>query len=114
LAIKVIIERQVKAGYEELVWGMVRDLRSQAVRQRGYLYGETWRSMDNPRVFLVISTWGRREYWDRWVNDEFRRKVEERIKPLLRRPSTVRIFEETTTLPTDEARTSKESRLAAS
>jgi heme-degrading monooxygenase HmoA len=62
LAVKVLIEQVVKAGYEELVWEMLRDLRGQAVRQRGYLYGETWRSLDNPRVFLVASTWGSREY----------------------------------------------------
>ena len=61
MAIKVLIERRVKAGHEDLVWEMLRDLRGQAVRQKGYLYGETWRSLDNPRIFLVSSTWGRRE-----------------------------------------------------
>ena len=50
MAIKVLIERTVKAGREELVWDILRDLRGEAVRQRGYLYGETWRSLDNPRV----------------------------------------------------------------
>ena len=56
MAIKVLIERTVKAGREELVWDILRDLRGEAVRQRGYLYGETWRSLDNPRVFMVSST----------------------------------------------------------
>ena len=46
MAVKVFIERRVKAGYEDSVWALLRDLRSQAVRQRGYLYGETWRSLD--------------------------------------------------------------------
>ena len=58
MAIKVLIERKVKAGYEVLVCNMLRDLRSQTVRRQGYLYGETWRSLDNPRIFLVSSTWG--------------------------------------------------------
>ena len=58
MTVKVLIERWAKAGHEETVWEMLRDLRSQAVRQRGYLYGETWRSADNPRVFVVISVWG--------------------------------------------------------
>ena len=100
MAIKVLIERRVRAGHEELVWEMLRDLRGQAVRQKGYLYGETWRSLDNPRIFLVSSTWGRREYWDDWVDDEFRQKREEKIQTYLRKPSTIRIFEEMTTLPT--------------
>jgi heme-degrading monooxygenase HmoA len=99
LAVKVLIERLVKAGYEDLVWEMLRDLRGQAVRQRGYLYGETWRSLDNPRVFLVASTWGSREHWEAWVNDDFRRKIEERISPFLRKSSTVRLYEELATFP---------------
>ena len=58
---------------------MLRDLRSQAVRQREYLYGETWRSMDNPRLFVVVSTWGTRDYWELWVDDEFRRRLTSRL-----------------------------------
>ena len=102
MAVKVLIERWVKAGYEELVWEMLRDLRSQAVRQRGYMYGETWRSLDNPRIFAVVSVWGRREYWERWAEDDFRRGVEERISRFLRKPSSVRVFEEVTTVPATE------------
>ena len=103
MAVKVLIERHVKAGYEELVWEMLRELRGEAVRQKGYLYGETWRSLDNPRVFLVTSTWGRREYWDTWVEDDFRRNTEVRISAFLRKPGTIRVFEESPTLPTAEA-----------
>ena len=107
MAVKVIIERWVRAGQEETVWEMLRDLRSEAVRKRGYLYGETWRSLENPRVFMVISVWGRLEYWECWVNDEFRRKMNERIDRLLRKPSTARIFEELTTFPTPEPNSAK-------
>ncbi len=99
MSVKVLIERWVKAGHEETVWDMLRALRSQAVRQRGYLYGETWRSMDNPRIFLVVSVWGRREYWERWVEDDFRRKMDDRINEMLRKPSTARVFEEVGTMP---------------
>ncbi len=102
MAVKVLIERWAKAGYEEAVWEMLRDLRSQAVRQRGYLYGETWRSMDNPRVFMVVSTWGMREYWESWFRNEFRQKMEERISRMLRKPGTIRVFEELSILQTPE------------
>jgi len=99
MAIKVLIERTVKKGYEEAVWEMLRQLRSEAVRQRGYLYGETWRAVDNPRLYMVLSVWASKEHWDRWVLDEFRQKMEERINRMLVRPSKVRVFEETTGLP---------------
>lgn len=110
MAVKVLIERHVKAGREELVWEMLRDLRSQAVRQKGYLYGETWRSLENSRIFLVSSTWGSRNYWETWTNDDLRRKIEERINPYLRKPGTVRIFEELAILPEPETGTSTNGR----
>ena len=110
MAVKVLIERRVKAGHEELVWEMLRDLRGQAVRQKGYLYGETWRSLDSPRVFLVSSTWGRREYWDAWVNDDFRTKMEERIRTYLRKAGTIRVFEELATLPPNDTKRAKKQR----
>ena len=56
MAIKVLVGRRVKAGHEDIVWEMLRDLRGQAVRQKGYLYGKTWRSLDDSRIFLVSST----------------------------------------------------------
>ena len=39
MGVKVVLERTVKAGYENIVWEKLRDLRSQAVRQWGYMYG---------------------------------------------------------------------------
>ena len=101
MAVKVLIERRVRKGYEELVWQMLRDLRGQAVRQKGYLYGETWRSLDDPRLFMVSSTWGCREYWDAWVTDEFRQRMEVRIRPYLRRDVSIRVFEEVASFSAD-------------
>jgi len=63
---------------------------------------ETWRSLDNPRVFVVVSVWGTREHWEGWLKDEFRQKVDETIKPMLRKPSTIKVFEEVATLPPPE------------
>ena len=44
MAVKVLIERRVKAGNEETEWEMLRDLRSEALKKRGFLNGETWRT----------------------------------------------------------------------
>ena len=99
MAVKALIERKVKAGHENMVWEMLRDLRGQAVRQKGYLYGETWRSLDNPRIFLVSSTWGSRDHWESWLDDKFRRNMDLRISAFLRTGTTIKIYEELTTLP---------------
>ena len=94
MTVKVLVERWVKAGYESTVWDTLRQLRAEAVRSRGYIYGETWRSVDNPRVFVVLSVWASLEHWRTWADGEFRRKIEDRITPLLRRPTIIRFFED--------------------
>jgi heme-degrading monooxygenase HmoA len=95
MAVKVLVERRVRRGYEEAVWEMLRDLRSQAVRIHGHIYSETWRSVANPRVLVTLSTWASKEAWDAWANDPFRMKADERINRMLVGASRVRIFEET-------------------
>lgn len=102
MAVKVVIERRVTPGFEQTVWDMIRDLRREAVRQRGYLYGETWRSVTDPQLFVVVSAWAAQEHWQRWVQDEFRMKMDERIGRMLTEPSIVRIFEEMTSSPVVE------------
>jgi len=66
--------------------------------------------LDNPRIFLVSSTWGRRKHWEAWVDDEFRQKRENKTQTYLRKPSTIRILEEMTTLPTFDLETKKNQR----
>ena len=41
---------------------------------------------------MVVSTWGTLEHWEAWANDEFRRKMDERINLMLRKPSTLKVF----------------------
>ena len=94
MAVKVLVERSVKAGFEAQAWNMLRDLRSEALRARGYLYGETWRSVDNKRMLMTLSVWGTLEHWQRWEESEARQRMTERIRPMLRRRSAVRVFED--------------------
>ena len=48
---------------------------------------------------MIVSTWGTLEHWEAWANDEFRRKMDERINLMLRKPSTLKVFAELGTLP---------------
>ena len=94
MAVKVFIERTVRKGYETYVWDMLRTLRGEALKQRGYLYGETWRSTQDPRTLIAVSTWGTQAHWDMWSVSPFKLKMEERLSPMLARNPRVRIFEE--------------------
>ena len=94
MAVKVLIERTIREGYEPYVWDMLRTLRGEALRHRGYLYGETWRSLEDPRVLVIVSVWGTREHWEAWAETTFRQKMEERLSPMLVQPPAVHVFEE--------------------
>ena len=95
MAVKVYVERTIIDGFEETVWQMLRELRSEVVRQHGHLYSETWRSLDDSRVYVAVSVWSTREHWEKWFNDEFRQKMDERINRMLVEPSMVKVFGET-------------------
>jgi heme-degrading monooxygenase HmoA len=94
VTVKVLIERWAKAGSEEPVWDMLRSIRAEAVRTRGYIYGETWRALDNPRVFMVLSVWASKEHWHSWAESPFRKEREDKITSMLRRPSSIRLFQD--------------------
>lgn len=96
MPVKVLIERHVRAGFEYMVWHMLRDMRAEAVRTKGYLYGETWRQVDNPRVVVVLSVWSSLEHWQQWSNDDYHKKMYERINRMLVRPPRVRVLEDAT------------------
>ena len=94
MAVRVLIQRTALPGYEETLVETIRRLRSEAVRQRGYMYGETWRDADNHRTIMVLSVWGTREHWEEWQRSDFRRGLDERMLPILNWPATVRVFED--------------------
>jgi heme-degrading monooxygenase HmoA len=94
VTVKVLIERWAKTGSEDAVWDLLRSMRAEAVRTRGYIYGETWRSLENPRVFMVLSVWASREHWNVWSESPFRKEQEERMASMLRRPPVVRLFQD--------------------
>ena len=94
MVVRVLEERRVRKGYEGWVWHMLRDLRAEALRTHGFLYGESWRSADDHRIFMNLSVWGSLEQWQAWAQSDVRMKAEERINRLLRKPGVVKVFED--------------------
>jgi heme-degrading monooxygenase HmoA len=83
LAVKVIIRRIVPEGRAEDLEPLLRELRTRATRQRGYISGETLTRLDKPDEYLVISTWESSEDWERWATSQERKEVQGRIDTLL-------------------------------
>ncbi|RLA94056.1 MAG: antibiotic biosynthesis monooxygenase [Deltaproteobacteria bacterium] len=92
MAVKVIIERRLKEGKEGELAQLLRQLRAKALLASGYISGQTLRSVDDPRLYLVISTWKSLEDWRNWEKDSERNELQRKIDELLEEPAKFRIF----------------------
>lgn len=85
--VRIIIERHCLPGKESELENLLVELRSQAIKQRGYVSGETLRSMDDPSLWLVLSTWLDVDLWRIWENSPEREEIDGRMQPLLSGPA---------------------------
>ncbi len=92
MAVKILIRRQVPEEKAREMIPLFRQMRALATEQSGYITGETLRSLENPREFLVISTWQSSEDWNRWVQSEARKEVQQKIDALLGGETKYEIF----------------------
>jgi heme-degrading monooxygenase HmoA len=90
--VRVIIERRCQPNKELELETLLVELRSKVVRLRGYVSGETLRSVDDPSLWLVISTWLDAELWKAWENSPERKEVITKIERLLVAPAKTSVF----------------------
>ena len=93
MAVKIIIERQIKKGKEAEYSGLMRDMRAKAMLAKGYISGETLRSQEKPNLYVVISTWKSTEDWQAWIGSPVRNDLRARMDAILEQPPVTRIFD---------------------
>jgi heme-degrading monooxygenase HmoA len=80
MAIGVLIKHVTKNGVNaKILLPHIIELRALAVRQPGYISGETFFHLDRPDECLVISRWTSLEYWQRWTGDPRRAELHANI-----------------------------------
>jgi len=77
---KILIKRKFKKGKEKEVLALLRELRSGALHQSGYISGETLTSTENPRTMMVIGTWHDMESWYNWKRNNTRQTLEQMLE----------------------------------
>lgn len=90
--VRVIIERRSKPNEEVELESLLIDMRTRAMRRRGYVSGETLRSIDDPSHWLIISTWLDVNLWKAWQSSTERQEIVSKMKPLLAAPEKVSVF----------------------
>jgi heme-degrading monooxygenase HmoA len=94
MAISIMIQRTFndKEKAAKLAPIIVR-LRSLAAIQPGYITGKTFRCLDCPGEYLVISTWNSLDDWNRWFKSEQRMVLQKQVDDLLGEKTRYRIYE---------------------
>jgi len=94
MAISIMIQRTFsdKEKAAKLVPLIVK-LRSLATIQSGYITGKTFRCLDCPGEYLVVSTWNSLDDWNRWLQSEQRMALQKQIDDLLGEITQYRIYE---------------------
>lgn len=93
MAIKVFIKRYVKKGKTEDTLALLNEVRSQALKQPGYISGETLVNHYDPSNITVVSTWQTIEDWIRWQESDERAAKEDQLESLQERPTIFEIYD---------------------
>jgi heme-degrading monooxygenase HmoA len=92
MSTKILIERKFKEPVTPDVLRIIEDIRIKALRQRGYIGGETVINKDNHHELMVISLWSNVQDWQTWYDGKDWKELEKELAPLLAEPVTVRVF----------------------
>ncbi|MEW6673387.1 MAG: antibiotic biosynthesis monooxygenase family protein [Thermodesulfobacteriota bacterium] len=93
MTVKIIIKRTVKENMAREMIPLFRKMRSLAVRQPGYISGETLKSLDRTDSFVVISTWDAAEDWEQWLLNPERKKLQDKMDLFLEGQTEYEMFQ---------------------
>lgn len=94
MAISVMIQRKFSDKEKAVKLApLIVKLRSLATIQPGYINGKTFHCLDCPGEYMVISTWNSLDDWNRWLNSQDRKALQEQVDDLLGEKTQYRIYE---------------------
>ena len=77
---KIIIKRKFIKGKKREIIALLRELRSGALQQPGYISGETLSCVDDPQSLVVIGSWQDMESWIDWRENNTRKTLEKMLE----------------------------------
>ena len=77
---KIIITRKFVRNKQKEIIALLRELRSGALHQPGYISGETLTSTSDPQTLVVIGTWQDMDSWYKWKENNTRQTLERMLE----------------------------------
>ena len=93
MAVKIFIKRYVKKGKTQEAVELLKDVRSRALKQPGYISGETLINHYDPCNITVVSTWQTIDDWIRWEESDERSAKENQLEGLQEGPTDFEIYD---------------------
>jgi heme-degrading monooxygenase HmoA len=93
MAVKIFIKRHVKKGKTQEAVELLKDVRSLALQQPGYISGETLINHYDPCNITVVSTWQTIDDWIRWEESDERSAKENQLEGLQEGPADFEIYD---------------------
>ena len=97
MSVKVMIKRKWQVDKPEELLPLLAVLRAAAREQPGFISGETLRSLDDSKDFLVISIWETPDDWKKWMQNKKRRDLQGKVDSLIGERTFYEIFETVST-----------------
>ena len=83
MPLTLMVERDVTPASQGTMKELLRELRSGATRQPGFISGKTVVDAFSPTIFMTISIWSTIAAWEGWEKSPERARIIERINALL-------------------------------
>lgn len=77
---KILIKRKFVKGKKKEIIALLKELRTGALGQPGYISGQTLASCDEPQTLMVIGTWQDIENWHNWQENDTRQTLEKMLE----------------------------------
>ena len=92
MQITLMVERKVVPGAQGEITQLLKELRSNATRQPGFVSGQTVLDARNPTIFMTISIWSSMAAWEGWEKNPERTEIIERINEVVQEEPQVRMW----------------------
>jgi heme-degrading monooxygenase HmoA len=93
MAVKIFIKRCVKKDKTQEAVELLKDVRSQALKQPGYISGETLINHYDPCKITVVSTWQTIDDWIRWEESDERSAKENQLEGFQEGPTDFEVYD---------------------
>lgn len=93
MPVHVIIKRKWLTGKPEKLFPLLKEMRTRAEKQPGFLSSQTLRSVDDPKYFVVIGRWESAKHWEQWLLSKERRELQCKVDSLIGEKTFYEIFE---------------------